>query len=103
MNNCCNNECSGHCNIDLSEDDGYQYIIDELKDVRKRCDRIINLLEKRTEKNNIIDEVLSNDCEEEDNIDIKEYVEALRVINNFPYDTIWHTNYSSPFLWKKFN
>ena len=49
------------CDIDFSDDNGYGYILDELKATRNRIDNIIKLLESRMEKDNVIDEILNTD------------------------------------------
>ena len=74
MNNC--KKGKHCCSVDF-EDDDYTYIIDELKSIRQHIDKTINLLEKRIEKDNIIEEVLSTDYEDEDDnkdINIDEYI-----------------------------
>ena len=58
------NVCKTSCSMNFSEDNGYRYIIDELKDFRTQIDNTINLLENRVEKDNIIDEILSTDCDD---------------------------------------
>lgn len=97
MNNCNCNDCT--CDMNFSEDNGYQYILDELKDIRARVDETINLLEKRIEKDKIINEVLSTEYDdEEDNIeedDIEEndidFYELLEAYNK-ALDTIKQDN-----------
>ena len=110
----CNN-CT--CGIDFSEDNGYKYVLDELKAIRAHVDKTINLLEKRIEKDKIINEVLSTEYDEEDDIDFYEVLEAynktldtIKKDNVKIYPTnwthtislpnrIWHTNkplYLSP-------
>lgn len=64
MNNYKCNNCT--CDIDFSEDDGYRYILDELKEIRTHADKTIDLLEKRIEKDKIIKEVLSTEYEDEE-------------------------------------
>lgn len=115
MNNC--KKGKHCCNVDF-EDDDYTYIIDELKSIRQHIDKTINLLEKRIEKDNIIEEVLSTDYEDEDenkDINIDEYINALRVLRNtppyipsvwthtspYPYST-WFTSSKNPYH-PKFN
>ena len=44
-NNCDCNNCT--CDMDFSEDNGYKYVLDELKAIRAQVDKTINLLEKR--------------------------------------------------------
>ena len=63
-------ECDSTCctNIDWSKDNGYKYILDELKSTRAQIDEIIKVIEMRIEKDAIIDEVLNTDYpDEEDN------------------------------------
>lgn len=86
-NNCDCNNCT--CDMDFSEDNGYKYVLDELKDIRAHVDKTINLLEKRMEKDKIINEVLSTEYDneedvEEDDIDFYEILEAY----NKALDTI---------------
>lgn len=89
MNNCDCDNCT--CDIDFSEDNGYKYVLDELKAIRAHVDETINLLEKRIEKDKIINEVLSTEYDddeeeviEERGIDfvemIKAYDKALEII-----------------------
>ena len=86
-NNCdCNNRT---CDMDFSEDNGYKYVLDELKAIRAQVDKTINLLEKRMEKDKIINEVLSTEYDneediEDDDIDFYEILEAY----NKALDTI---------------
>lgn len=75
--------------MDFSEDNGYKYVLDELKAIRAHVDKTINLLEKRMEKDKIINEVLSTEYDneedvEEDDIDFYEILEAY----NKALDTI---------------
>ena len=63
MKNNCDNMCT--CNLHF-DDDGYDYILEELTDIRNRTDRIISLIKSRQEKNNLIDEVLNTECDEEE-------------------------------------
>lgn len=86
-NNCDCNNCT--CDMDFSEDNGYKYVLDELKAIRAHVDKTINLLEKRMEKDKIINEVLSTEYDneedvEEDDIDFYEILEAY----NKALDTI---------------
>ena len=54
------------CNIDLSNDNGYKYVLDELRATRAQIDNIIKVIEKRIEKDAIINEVLNTDYDEEE-------------------------------------
>ena len=86
-NNCDCNNCT--CDMDFSEDNGYKYVLDELKAIRAQVDTTINLLEKRMEKDKIINEVLSTEYDneediEDDDIDFYEILEAY----NKALDTI---------------
>ena len=86
-NNCDCNNCT--CDMDFSEDNGYKYVLDELKAIRAQVDKTINLLEKRMEKDKIINEVLSTEYDneediEDDDIDFYEILEAY----NKALDTI---------------
>lgn len=65
--------CScGQCNIDWSKDNGYKYVLDELKATRAHIDEIINVIEKRIEKDAIIDEVLNTDYPDDEKDDKKQ-------------------------------
>ena len=86
-NNCDCNNCT--CDMDFSEDNGYKYVLDELKAIRAQVDKTINLLEKRMKKDKIINEVLSTEYDneediEDDDIDFYEILEAY----NKALDTI---------------
>ena len=75
--------------MDFSEDNGYKYVLDELKAIRAQVDKTINLLEKRMKKDKIINEVLSTEYDneediEDDDIDFYEILEAY----NKALDTI---------------
>ena len=98
MNNC--KKGKHCCSIDF-EDNDYTYIIDELKSIRQHIDKTINLLEKRIEKDNIIEEVLSTDYEDEDeDINIDEYINALRALHSVPPYTPFTWTYTSPYLYR---
>lgn len=56
------------CDIDLSNDNGYKYVLDELKATRAQIDNIIKVIEKRIEKDAIINEVLNTDYDDEEEI-----------------------------------
>lgn len=60
--------CNGTCNadIDLSDDNGYRYVLEELKATRAHIDEIINVIEMRMKKDAIIDKVLDTEYENED-------------------------------------
>lgn len=62
--NCNCNLC--HKDIDWNDDNGYRYILDELVATRAHIDAIINVLEKRIEKDAVINEVLNTDYPDED-------------------------------------
>ena len=55
-------------NIDLSDDNGYKYVLDELRATRAQIDNIIKVIEKRIEKDAIINEVLNTDYEDEEEV-----------------------------------
>ena len=62
-------KCScGMCNIDLSDDNGYKYVLDELRATRAQIDNIIKVIEKRIEKDAIINEVLNTDYDDEEEV-----------------------------------
>ena len=84
-------ECNcNFCAID-NEDNGYKYILDELKRIRNDIDTTIHLLEKRVEKDNIIDNILATDCKDfeddkdSNDVDIDELLTALNKIKRRPY------------------
>ena len=56
------------CNIDLSDDNGYKYVLDELRATRAQIDKIIKVIEKRIEKDAIINEVLNTDYDDEEEV-----------------------------------
>lgn len=56
------------CNIDLSDDNGYKYVLDELRATRAQIDNIIKVIEKRIEKDAIINEVLNTDYDDEEEV-----------------------------------
>lgn len=56
------------CNIDLSNDNGYKYVLDELRATRAQIDNIIKVIEKRIEKDAIINEVLNTDYDSEEEV-----------------------------------
>lgn len=60
--------CNGACNadIDFSDDNGYRYVLEELKATRAHIDEIINVIEMRMKKDAIIDKVLDTEYEDED-------------------------------------
>lgn len=92
-NNCCS--CNGSCHVKFDDDNGYRYVIDELKRMRNNCDNLIKILENRIEKDNIIDEVLSTDYEDEDKNQEEALKAALAVLRTSSY-----TDY--PFTINKF-
>ena len=62
-------KCScGMYNIDLSDDNGYKYVLDELRATRAQIDNIIKVIEKRIEKDAIINEVLNTDYDDEEEV-----------------------------------
>ena len=75
--------------MDFSEDNGYKYVLDELKAIRAQVDKTINLLEKRMEKDKIINEVLSTEYDNEEDIedDDIDFYEILQAYNK-ALDTI---------------
>ena len=108
------NFCTCNTTCDFSKDNGYKYILDELKSTRDNINDIINMLENRIEKDALINDVLDGnyddecDClsEKEDKKDTEFSVadmakiialqEALR--ENKPYKKRfnypwWHTYY----------
>lgn len=63
------------CDIDFSDDNGYRYVLDELKTTRAHIDAIINTIEMRIKKDAIIDEVLSTDYEDEEDASLDNVIE----------------------------
>jgi hypothetical protein len=53
------------CNIDFSSDNGYGYVLDELKATRAQIDKIIDVIEKRIEKDALINDILNTDYEDD--------------------------------------
>ena len=89
------------CDVNL-DDNGYEYILSELKDTRRRLDRIISLIESRQKKDNIIDDVLKSnyddeecDCKEEktlnDIIKLMAIQNILTPNNTYPDWRVWHS------------
>lgn len=76
MMNKCDAKCM--CDIDFSEDNGYGYILEELKATRAHIDEIIKIVELRMKKDKIIDEVLDTEYpDDEDVLDgLREAVEG---------------------------
>lgn len=94
------NDCKHYCNINF-EDNDYDYIINELKSIRQHIDKTINLLEKRVEKDSIIDEILSTDYDDEPELDydtIDNYIKALKLLQqrNPYFNNYWTVN-SNPY------
>lgn len=107
-NNCDCNNCT--CDMDFSEDNGYKYVLDELKAIRAQVDKTINLLEKRMEKDKIINEVLSTEYDneediEDDDIDFYEILEAYnKALDSIKQDDIktypnWTYTIPLPRMW----
>lgn len=108
-NNCDCNNCT--CDMDFSEDNGYKYVLDELKAIRAHVDKTINLLEKRMEKDKIINEVLSTEYDneedvEDDDIDFYEILEAYnKALDSIKqddvktYPTNWTYTIPLPRMW----
>lgn len=83
-------KCScGMCDMDLSNDNGYKYVLDELRATRAQIDNIIKVIEKRIEKDAIINEVLNTDYddeeevakEEKDNTALDAIIKAIAISN----------------------
>lgn len=89
--------CKGSCNINLNDENEYEYILNELEDTRNRIDDIIKLIEQRTKKDAIINEVLKCNCDEKDkdsNIDIEEVLRMLALKNILqPYKKPYYPTY----------
>ena len=66
MMNKCDAQCM--CDIDFSNDNGYKYILDELKATRAHIDEIIKIIESRIEKDAVIDKVLNTEYPDEDDL-----------------------------------
>ena len=90
--------------MDFSEDNGYKYVLDELKAIRAQVDKTINLLEKRMEKDKIINEVLSTEYDneediEDDDIDFYEILEAYnKALDTIKQDNIDKHHKKNPFF-----
>ena len=109
-NNCACNQCG--IDADWSKDNGYKYVLDELKSTRAHIDEIIKVIEMRIEKDAIIDEVLNTDYpddtqddnkEKDDNkhdIDIDDFVKAIaiqKVLDSLtPYSKKYPSYWSAP-------
>lgn len=63
------------CDIDFSDDNGYKYVLDELKATRAHIDSIINVIEMRIKKDAIIDEVLNTNYEDEEKVSLDDVIE----------------------------
>lgn len=94
MKKTCNGDC---CNLNFDDDNGYKYILDELKRIQSDVNTVIDLLEKRIEKDNIIDDVLSTDYDDDDECtDVKDILDEIkdwckknqydRIHRYYPYD-----------------
>lgn len=55
MNNCCNIR---------NEENEYQYVLDELKKIQNDLDRVVRIVENRIEKDKVIDDCLTCECED---------------------------------------
>ena len=66
MMNKCNAQCM--CDTDFSNDNGYKYILDELKATRAHINEIIKIIESRIEKDAVIDKVLNTEYPDEDDL-----------------------------------
>lgn len=66
MMNKCDAKCM--CDIDFSEDNGYGYILEELKATRAHIDEIIKIVELRMKKDKIIDEVLDTEYPDDEDV-----------------------------------
>ena len=66
MMNKCDAQCM--CDIDFSNDNGYKYILDELKATRAHINEIIKIIESRIEKDAVIDKVLNTEYPDEDDL-----------------------------------
>ena len=66
MMNKCGAQCM--CDIDFSNDNGYKYTLDELKDIRAHIDKVIKIVESRIKKDAVIDKVLNTENSDEDDL-----------------------------------
>lgn len=105
------------CNVDFGNDNGYEYVLDELKATREHIDNVIKIIEKRIEKDAIIEKVLNtdyqDDCEElkQDNEqnrttldDITEAIARRNAIHSWnttlPYFSVYPPNILRRFPYK---
>lgn len=96
MKKTCNGNC---CNLNFDDDNGYKYILDELKRIQSDVNTVIDLLEKRIEKDNIIDDVLSTDYDDDDCADmddIKKMKDLLKKYKNGKYIYPYYYPYYYP-------
>lgn len=98
-------ECDGacHADIDWNKDNGYGYVLEELKATRAHIDSIIKTIEMRIEKDAIIDEVLNTDYPDEVEDDTKTNVDSTLdalfkaiAIQNAMNEINQHNNYIYP-------
>lgn len=78
MSKCDKGSCM--CNMNFDDDNGYEYILNELKDIKARTDKVISLMEARKEKDSIINQVLNTEYEDEnqrDLIPVDDLIKAL--------------------------
>lgn len=68
----CNN-----CKINFNEDDGYNYIVEELKKTRDNIDNIIRQIESRQEKDALINEVLNTDYSDEKDSTVDAFINEV--------------------------
>ena len=93
------------CDINFDDDNGYEFILDELKDIRKRVDKTISLMESRKEKDSIIDKVLNTEYEDDESIDeqkneidVDDIIKAIALRNILdPYNRNTTKRYISPY------
>ena len=86
----------------FNEDNGYKYILDELKTTRAQIDNVIDIIEKRIEKDAIINDVINTDYDDEcdcatdskkeESLPVDEIIKAIAIQNalrgwKYPYRT----------------
>ena len=91
------------CNIDFGSDNGYEYVLEELKATREHIDNVINLMEKRMEKDALIEKVLNTDYEddckdEKDETALDAIIKAIAIKNALePFNTTQSGRMISPY------
>ena len=100
----CGKDCM--CKINFDEDNGYEYILSELKSTRDQIDKIISLMESRQTKDALINKVLNTEYDDEDNdkeedeaLDIDTLLKILTFNKTFPYSDGYIYKGKYPRVW----